>query len=79
MEHTVRISLSNRPADGGIVACRHVSVREKLLRVLFGAKTRLTVIVPGDTVEELAIHAGHFEASATLPRVCRSWIFWVLR
>lgn len=55
MEHTVRISLSNRPADGGIVACRHVSVREKLLRVLFGAKTRLTVIVPGDTVEELAI------------------------
>ena len=34
---------------------RHVSVRERLMRFLFGDKVRLTVIVPGSTVEELSI------------------------
>lgn len=38
-----------------IAAVRKVSVREKFLRFLFGDKTRLTVIVPGDTVQELEI------------------------
>ena len=55
MKHTLQISVSKKPKNGGIVACRHVSVREKLLRFLFGNKTKLTVIVPGDTVDEIAI------------------------
>ncbi len=55
MKHALNIRVSRRPVNGGIVACRNVSVREKLLRFLFGGKTRLTVIVPGDTVEEVAI------------------------
>ena len=55
MKHALNIRVSKKPVNGGIVACRNVSVREKLLRFLFGDKTRLTVIVPGDTVEELAI------------------------
>jgi hypothetical protein len=55
MKHTLQISVSKKPKTGGIVACRKVSVRERFLRFLFGDKTRLTVIVPGDTVEELEI------------------------
>lgn len=55
MKHTLQISVSKKPTNGGIVACRRVSVRERFLRFLFGDKTRLTVIVPGDTVEELEI------------------------
>ena len=55
MKHALNITVSKKPVNGGIVACRKGSVREKLLRFLFGDKTRLTVIVPGDTVEELAI------------------------
>ena len=55
MKHTLQISVSKKPKNGGIVACRKVSVRERFLRFLFGNKTRLTVIVPGDTVEELEI------------------------
>ncbi len=31
MEHTLRISVSKEPADGGIVSCRNVSVREHLV------------------------------------------------
>lgn len=55
LKHALNIRVSKKPVNGGIVACRNVSVREKLLRFLLGDETRLTVIVPGDTVEELAI------------------------
>ncbi|MHB1652369.1 MAG: hypothetical protein ACYCVD_07805 [Desulfitobacteriaceae bacterium] len=55
MKHTLRISVSKEPQDGGIVGCRQVTVRERLLRLLLGDKRRLTVIVPGDSVKTLSI------------------------
>lgn len=55
MRHTLRISVSKEAQDGGIVGCRKVTVRERLLRFLLGDKRRLTVIVPGDSVKELSI------------------------
>lgn len=55
MKHTLQISVSKEPQGNGIAAVSKVSVREKLLRHLLGNKARLTVIVPGDSVEELAI------------------------
>lgn len=55
MKHALNIRVSKKPVNGGIAAVRRVTVREKLLRFLFGDKTRLTVIVPGDSVEELSI------------------------
>lgn len=55
MKHMLRISVSNEPKDGGIVGCRYVTVRERLLRLLFGDKRRLTVIIPGDSVKSLSI------------------------
>ena len=55
MKHTLRISVAKEPASGGIVSCRNVSMRERLVRFLLGEKRRLTIIVPGDSVRELAI------------------------
>lgn len=55
MRHTLRISVSKEPPGGGIVGCRHVAVRERLVRLLLGDKRRLTVIVPGDSVSTLSI------------------------
>ena len=37
------------------VSVRSVSVRERLMRFLLGDKVKLTVIVPGSSVEELSI------------------------
>ncbi len=56
MKQTLSISVSKRPVNAGAVSVRNVSVRERLMRFLFGDKVRLTVIVPGNTVEELSIH-----------------------
>ena len=52
MEHALKISVSNKPVN---VACRRVTVRERLLRFLLGRPVRLTVLVPGDSVDEVAI------------------------
>ncbi len=55
MNHTLKISVAKEPAFGGIVSCRSISMRERFLRFLFGEKQRLTIIVPGDSVRELAV------------------------
>ena len=54
MKHLLQIHLS-KPPEERIIACRRMTVRERILRFLLGRKARLTVIVPGDTVEELNI------------------------
>lgn len=56
MKHTLQISVSKETPEGGIVSCRHVTVREKFLRFLLGNRQRVTVIVPGDSVESLSIN-----------------------
>ncbi len=56
MKHNLSISVSKQPNNGGIVSCRHVSVRERLLRFLLGTPTKLTIVVPGDSVESLSIN-----------------------
>ena len=36
MKHNLRISVSKDPQKGGIVQCRNISIREKLLTRLLG-------------------------------------------
>lgn len=55
MKHNLKISVSKEPKKEGVVSCRNVTVRERLLLFLLGDKQKLTIIVPGDTVSELAI------------------------
>ncbi|MGE5417502.1 MAG: hypothetical protein ACM3UZ_12265 [Acidobacteriota bacterium] len=55
MKHILRISVSKEPKDGGVVGCRNVTIREKLIRMLLGDNRRLTVIVTGDSVKALSI------------------------
>ncbi len=55
MKHKLKISVSKEPQTGGIITCRNVSIRDRVLRFLFGDKRRVTVLVPGDSVSEIAI------------------------
>lgn len=55
MKHNLRISVSKEPQTGGIVRCRNVTLREKLLRFLLGKQERVMVLIPGNTVESLSI------------------------
>lgn len=55
MKHSLKISYTKEPGYGGIVWCRTVPLRERLLRRLFGEMRWVTIIVPGGSVEELSV------------------------
>ena len=55
MKHDLKISVSKKPTEDGVVRYKRVALRERLLRYLFGEKRRVMVIVPGDTVESVSI------------------------
>lgn len=55
MKHNLKISVSKEATKESVVSCRNVTVRERFLRFLLGDKQKLTIIVPGNTVSELAI------------------------
>ena len=55
MKHNHNISVSKKPPEGGIVQCRNVSLREKLLTRLFGRREKLMLLVPGNSVESVCI------------------------
>lgn len=55
MKHNLHISIRKTPSGNGIVYCRKLSLRERLMDLLLGEKKRVTVIVPGDFVESVSI------------------------
>ncbi len=55
LKHNVKISVSKKPRDSGIVQLRRLTVREKLLKWLFGRKEKLLLVVPGSSVEAVSI------------------------
>ena len=55
MKHNLKISVSKEPQNGGIVAYRRLSLREKLLTLLLGPKQKVMIVVPGNSVESIAI------------------------
>ena len=56
MKHALNITVSKERKTSGIMACRQLTVRERLLRFLLGNPVKLTVIVPGDSVDEVSIY-----------------------
>lgn len=55
MQHNLKISIARESDSGGIVRCKTVSMRERVLRRLFGDTRRITVIVPGGSVKALLV------------------------
>ena len=55
MNHALNIKVSKERMNGGIMACRQLTLRERLIRFLLGSPVRLTIVVPGDSVDEVAI------------------------
>lgn len=55
MKHQVRICVSKEPQPNGVVSCRSVTLREKLLIRLLGNKQKLMVLVPGESVAAVTI------------------------
>ena len=55
MKQHLTVSFSKKPKPGGIVNVRNITVRERILRMLLGDLQKLTIIIPGNNVETVAI------------------------
>ena len=55
MKHNLKICVSKEPKAGGVVACRSISLRQKLLTRLLGPLDKVMIIVPGNSVQTVAI------------------------
>lgn len=55
MNHNLQISVSEKPKRNGIVSYKKITLRERFVRMLFGKKQNLMILIPGDTIEELSI------------------------
>lgn len=56
MEHNLKISVTCRPRDSNIASVGTITVRERILSFLFGKGEKITIIVPGNSIRELAIN-----------------------
>ena len=55
MKRNLRISVSKKPQMDGLLSYRSVGIRERVLKFLLGDKSKLTILVPGDTIDEIDI------------------------
>ena len=55
MKHNLCISVSKDPQKNGIVQCKNISIREKLLTRLLGRKQKVMILIPGNTVSTVSI------------------------
>lgn len=55
MKRNLKISVSREPKAGGLVSCRTITVREKLLSRLLGNKQKVMVLIPGNSVSTVSI------------------------
>lgn len=54
MKHKLKVSVSKTPKQG-VVSCKKVKVREKLMTKLLGPVRTITILVPGDSVNAIEI------------------------
>ena len=55
MKHNLTISVSKDPRRGGVLQCKNISIREKLLTKLFGRKQKIMILIPGTSVSTVSI------------------------
>ena len=55
MNRGLKISVTKAPRTDGLLACRRVTLREKLLMRLLGPPRTMMVLVPGDSVDAISI------------------------
>ena len=55
MKKRLKIDVSREPKGKGLVNCRTLAVRERLMSLVFGRRQKLAILIPGDSVNEITI------------------------
>lgn len=54
MKH-LKISVSKKPKDDAVLSTRKVNIGKRAFKRIFGKKGNVTIIVPGETVDEITV------------------------
>ncbi|WP_288908178.1 hypothetical protein [uncultured Megasphaera sp.] len=55
MKQQLVISVSKKPKDDGVVSCKSIGVREKIIRFFLGKKEAIMVFIPGNRIDEIVV------------------------
>lgn len=55
MRYRMKVSVSNEPEKTRVFKCKRISMREKLLRWLFGSERKMLLLVPSDSVNTVTV------------------------
>lgn len=55
MDHKIKISVSKESPKDGVVSYKKTTVKKNLFRKLFGDSQKVTIIIPGDSVQDVTI------------------------
>ena len=55
MSKHLKLTLSKRPKDDGLVSMKETTIRKSLFNRLFGRKNKVAIIIPGDDVGSIEI------------------------
>lgn len=72
----VRVGITPVPDPDADVSLAQLSLRERLVRWLFGPLTEMTLIVPGQKVEDVTVTTSTTGTTARAPRPCRHRPAW---
>lgn len=55
-QHRLKLHIAKQiPDDPGIVATKTVPIRKRLLRLLLGKRSQVTLVIPGNSVRQIDI------------------------
>lgn len=54
MKH-LKISVSKKPKEDAVLSTRKVSIGKRTMKKLFGGKSRVAIILPGEAVDEITV------------------------
>lgn len=55
MRHKLRLNLAEQEEREQIIKLRRVSLRDRLAKFLLGEKRKYTIVVPGDSIDQVTI------------------------
>ena len=54
MKH-LKISVSKKPKEDAVLSTQKVSIGKRAMKKLFGGKSRVAIILPGEAVDEITV------------------------
>lgn len=52
---SLKIAVSKQDMTADVAKCRTISIREKILNRLFGAKHEMILLIPGNRIQEMTV------------------------